>query len=246
MLMWAAECTMDECKYACSILGRVMSRPSKVAFKAGIHTLAWMRSQRLRGTRYSEDGNKIPKASVDASGKQDPKDYRDMHGYTGKLASGPLFSIAHKLPKVEAGMPGREYIALRSAGGHVVWLRNLLKEMGFAQLVEAPTVIECDSSGAIDWAKHGKITTANRSIGVAYHQCITEWQNKFKEVYYLKIPGMFNCADLETKAVTVREIQRMLQWHQGYSNLPDLSPSCSTLATWEEYCRIWDEYNSKL
>ena len=93
--------------------------------------------------------------------------------------------------------------------------------------------------------KFGKITVANRSIGIAYHQCITEWQNTYHEVYYLQIPGMFNKADLETKAVSVREIQRMLKWQQGYAKLPDLSANCSKQEEYEKYKLAWDKYMSE-
>ena len=77
----------------------------------------------------------------------------------------------------------------------VIWLREILREMGLHDMVAKPTVVECDSKGAIDWAAFGKITPGNRSLKVAIHQALQERQNTENELYYLLVPGTFNRSD---------------------------------------------------
>ena len=137
-------------------------------------------------------------------------------------------------------MPGREWLALRNCGEHMVWLRELLKEMNLGFLVEKPTVIECDSKGAIDWVKFGKITAGNRSFAVSYDQAMFEWQDE-GQLYYLKIPGMFNRSDITTKAISVNDLRRLLMWAMGYASEPDLDPAISDLNRWEEHLQAWQE-----
>ena len=245
-LIWAARCCFPEALCGCSILGRVMSRPTKLAWRAAIHLLAWLWSQCDRGIKFSSGGNAEPVASVDASGQTDPKDMRVQHGYGVLLAGGPVIAHSSKHAKIQAGMPGREYMALHSCGGHVIWLRELLREMGLGYMVAKPTVIECDSKGAVDWAVFGKIIAGNRSLKVAIHQAVQEWQNDEKELFYLLVPGMYNRYDLCTKANSKNDIRRLLMWATGYADGPSLDPAVSDMAKYLVYTAAWENYLNKL
>ena len=92
ILIWAARCCFPEALCGCSILGRVMSRPTKLAWRAAIHLLAWLWSQQNRGIKFTSEGNAAPVAAADASGQTDPNDMRVQHGYEVFLAGGPVLS----------------------------------------------------------------------------------------------------------------------------------------------------------
>ena len=245
-LIWAARCCYPEALCGCSLLGRVMSRPTKLAWSAAMHLLAWLWSQQERGIMFTQKGNAVPVATVDASGNTDPKDMRVQHGYEVLLAGGPIIAHSSKLSKIQLGMPGREYMALHSCGGHVIWLREILRELGLHDMVAKPTVVECDSKGAIDWAAFGKITPGNRSLKVAIHQALQEWQNTEKELYYLLVPGAFNRSDLCTKANSKNDIRRLLMWATGYADGPNLSSAVSDSVKFEVYTSAWKDYTERL
>ena len=129
----------------------------------------------------------------------------------------------------------------------MIWLRELLREMGLGYMVAKPTVIECDSKGAVDWAVFGKITAGNRSLKVAIHQAVQEWQNEEKELFYLLVPGMYNRYDLCTKANSKNDIRRLLMWATGYhADGPSLDPAVSDMAKYLVYTAAWENYLNKL
>ena len=200
----------------------------------------------VTGIKFTSGGNAAPVAAVDASRQTDPNDMRVQHGYEVFLAGGPVIAHSSKHTKIQAGMPGREYMALHSCGGHVIWLRELLREMGLQNMVAQPTVIECDSKGAVDWAAFGKITQGNRTLKVAIHQSVQEWQNEEKELFYLLVPGMFNRSDLCTKANSKNDIRRLLMWATGYAVGPSLDPAISDMVKYEVYTSAWKNYTDRL
>ena len=93
--------------------------------------------------------------------------------------------------------------------------------------------------GAIDWAAFGKITPGNRSLKVAIHQALQEWQNTEKELYYLLVPGAFNRSDLCTKANSKNDIRRLLLWAAGYAVRPSLDPAISDMTEYVVYTSAW-------
>ena len=113
-------------------------------------------------------------------------------------------------------------------------------------MVAQPTVIECDSKGAVDWAAFGKITQGNRTLKVAIHQSVQEWQNEEKELFYLLVPGMFNRSDLCTKANSKNDIRRLLMWATGYAVGPSLDPAISDMVKYEVYTSAWKNYTDRL
>ena len=48
LILWAARNCFPECALGASFLCRVMSRPSKKAYMAGLHMIRWLGQNRLR------------------------------------------------------------------------------------------------------------------------------------------------------------------------------------------------------
>ena len=105
-------------------------------------------------------------------------------------------------------------MSTRWTGASVMWLRNLMREIGMSHIIEKPTVLYSDSSGAIDWVKYRKITPGNNYILLAYHQ-VGEFKRS-KDVIPVWKRGKFNCADLLTKPSTAQDVQRLMKKFLGY------------------------------
>ena len=119
--------------------------------------------------------------------------------------------------------PEDEYMALGHAGREVVWLRNLLTEMGLEQYVQEPTIIEGDNLQANRWASSDLITTGNKFIERDYFK-VKEWI----EAGHLEprhVPGKENPADLLTKIVDVPTQQHLGPWLSGKKMLNEPGPA---------------------
>jgi len=167
-----------------------------------------------------------------------------MFGYDVRLGNGPVIAECGKLKNTGFGTPAVEFMALaeaiedpkladfklptlstpryndvsllsgRWASASVMWLRQLLREIGLGAMVKDPTVIYTDSKGALDWMRFRKVSPANHYILIAYHQK-NEWiQSKDIELKYKRTN--FNTADLLTKAVSRQVINKLLLKFLGY------------------------------
>ena len=155
-----------------------------------------------------------------------------------QMANGPVIAKCAKLQKVSFSIPGAEYMQLRNCAVDVVWLRQLLFEIGLEEWISQPTEVMCDSSGAIDWCKFGRLTVGNKHIALAYHE-VQQW---YKEgvLIPVKIGTKFNKADMQTKGPTIQMVATFVKWLTGYEKAPPQFVECLRLH------RLKVKLNSKL
>lgn len=85
-------------------------------------------------------------------------------------------------------------------------------------MVSKPTEVHCDSAGAMDWAKFGKLTVGNKHLALAYHD-VQQWI-KDGEMMPIKVATDLNRADVYTKSPTVQKTAFFLKWLTGYGGPP--------------------------
>ncbi len=139
-LLWAARGSFIECLEGCSELGRVMAKPTEAAWAAACHMLTYMIQHKNNGIRYSNAGNSLPVAFVDASNKADLADSKCQYGYVHLWMGGAIIARSKKLAHVGLSAAHNEYMAAHWANRHTAWLRDLLAEMGINEVAQAPTL----------------------------------------------------------------------------------------------------------
>lgn len=77
-----------------------------------------------------------------------------------------------------------EYVATNSAICHAIWLRNVLKHLGFEQ--EQPTMIHVDNQTAITMAKNPVFHKRSKHIDMRYHFIQEHVKNKEVELISCK------------------------------------------------------------
>ena len=60
-----------------------------------------------------------------------------------------------------------EYVALSAAAQECIWLRRLLKDLGFGD--DKPTTLHEDNNGALELSKNPKFHQRTKHIDVAHH-----------------------------------------------------------------------------
>ena len=215
---WAAMNCFPECVFGHGNLTTVMSRPSEKAWKFAMHMLAWLCAEKDRGIVFSSDRDVTPMATVDASLDPDLRDGKVRAGHIVQMSGGPVCFASNKIQKVAFSIPGAEYMQQRTCGVDIVWLRSLLQEIGLGEIVKERTEMHGDNTAAIDWAKFGKITVANKHIALAYHEQ-REWVEDGL-IWPMKTPTKVNNADQMTKPPTRQTTERFVRWAAGYEKAP--------------------------
>jgi hypothetical protein len=86
-----------------------------------------------------------------------------------------------------------------------VWLRRLLKELGYNQ--EQPTIIYEDNKGCIDLSKNPVHHKRTKHIDIQYHYVRERVESR--EVQLVQCASEKNIADIFTKALTKDKFQRL-------------------------------------
>ena len=170
--------------------------------------------KRRRGVPATGFGT--PVAFSDASNDSDPHDGLSQAGFVIQMCSGPIvFSskkLKHKSPTGSASHC--EYMALCACNQAVIWLRQLLHELDFQELLEEPTLVYGDNRQANELCKEDLITSGTQYIYLPYH-----FNKEVQELGYVDVQDIrtgINIADLMTKPVPAPKIRDLCGAMLGY------------------------------
>ena len=101
---------------------------------------------------------------------QDMSDHKSSYGFVITWMGGPIVYVSKRHTLVGLSSAEDEYMTLTHAYKWVMWLRNLLTEMGYGYLVTNPTLMLGDNAQADRWAREAMITNGNRHIEWDFHK----------------------------------------------------------------------------
>ena len=226
-LLWAARNCFPEMMVGVSFLCRLMSRPTKKAWDAGIHMVKWLRQNRDRGIIFRSSGNFEPIAFSDASDKSDPADGLAQAGFNIMMAGGPVIFSSKKLKHCAPNCASShvEYMAMSHCNQSIVWLRQLFMELELDEFIKAPTTSYGDNKAANQLCKEEAISTGNQYIYMSYHWNKECEDNGFVKVDYVNTKC--NLADCFTKPIELAVVQRLVGLLCGYGDFRKLLSEAS-------------------
>jgi len=197
-LIYLANATRPDIAYAVRCLASFMDCYKQDHWNAAIRVLRY-----LKGTRS---------LNLTLGGEQHPKlfgysdsDYancldtsRSVGGYCFSLGSGIISWSSRKQRTVTDSSCYAKYIALHDAAHEVIFLRQLLLEIGYAQ--NKPTTLHCDNDAASQLAKDQVWHSHIKHIRIKFHY-IRE-QVLDSELKVTQIHTKSNRADIFTKALS--------------------------------------------
>ena len=219
MLLWAARGCFPECLMGTSMLGRVMSQPTEEFWDNAVQMMNYMYQNRHRGIMFSSSGNKTPVALVDASNKPDPSDSKCQYGFVIMYMGGPLMAASKKLSHVGLSAAHNEYMAMHWCNRAVMWLRELLREIGFHDMVADATIVRGDNKAANTLCYEEIITSGNQFIITPYHfnkEVVAQ-----NQVQVLYIRSAENLSDVLTKSVHRGVLRNLIDKLLGYTAFTD-------------------------
>jgi len=135
---------------------------------------------------------------ADFAGCEDTR--RSTTGYIFNLAGGPISWNAKRQTLCTESTSEAEYVALASAVNDSKYLRQILAEIGQHQLINGPTTIHEDNTGAIQIANNPMTLGRTKHLNIKYHR-VREAVDK-KAVSITHISTDMQRADLFTKALS--------------------------------------------
>jgi hypothetical protein len=194
-IMYAMICTRPDLCHAVSILSRHMKDPKKEHCQLMCHLYRYAKANPYH-IKYKYKDDFILKAWCDASYATN-FECKSTSGSIVNLGSGLLSWSSTRQPVVAKSSAEAEYIALDPCVGEVVWLRQLLDDLGFHQ--EQPTSIYEDNTACIHLANNPQISKRTKHIDVRFHW-IREKVNK-NEITLKYCPTKSQLADMMTKII---------------------------------------------
>ena len=201
-LLWCVRHVSPISTYGCSQLCKLMATPTDKAWEAALHLLQYLRQNRTRGVVFSETDHS-PFAMVDASNRDDPSDGRTQYGYAIHWG-GPLITKSGKLNHVGINSTYNEYMALHHCVKQLVWLRQLMQEIGLASYVRSPTQVYADNKQANKLCAEDLVTAGNMYFRTGYHYNKEAVRDGYVDIRYINTA--YNISDACTKALAKNKI----------------------------------------
>ena len=200
-LLYLMTCTRPDIAYAVTTLSRFMSKPKYSHWIAALHVVRYLKGTIRYGITYNrlEDQKYRLTAFSDSDwASNDLEHRRSMTGYVLFHCGAPIAWRACLQTTVAKSSCEAEYYALSSTCDEVVFIRNLLSELGFP--FEGPTPVFCDNKGAVDLAENPLYHKRTKHIDIKYHSIRELVESGI--VVICKIASKKNIADIFTKPVT--------------------------------------------
>ncbi|PKU70954.1 Retrovirus-related Pol polyprotein from transposon TNT 1-94 [Dendrobium catenatum] len=112
---------------------------------------------------------------------------------------------SQKQPVVDLSTCEVEYVAASSCVCHAIWLRKLLKEIGYSQV--ETTKIYVDNKSAIALSKNPVYHKRNKHIDVRFHYIRDHIKDKEVQVEYVKSEDQI--ADIFTKPLAAEQFIKL-------------------------------------
>lgn len=197
--------TRPDISYAVNQLSQFNVNPHQEHLVAAKHILKYLNSTIDLKLTYKKTGAPIEGFSdADWGGNYDRKSHT---GYCFILASGTVVWETKKQQSVALSSTEAEYMAMSSASKEAVYLKKLLQDLGYPELVEKPIKMHGDNLSAIQLIKNPVYHSRSKHIDIRVHYVREVFQNNIIELQYCSTNEMV--ADILTKVLTKQKHQKL-------------------------------------
>ena len=197
-LLYLSTCTRPDIAVAVNQAARYCNNPSEANVIAVKRVMRYLAGTINNGIAFARSKTYPElKAYVDADWAGDKSDRKSISGFV-ILLNGPVIWGAVKQSCVALSTAEAEYVALSRATQEVLWLRQMLADIGFPQ--RSPTVVYEDNAAALIMANTPVTTARSKHIDIRHHflrECITNQQ-----IRLVPCASINMIADLLTKPLT--------------------------------------------
>jgi hypothetical protein len=199
-IMYAMLGTRPDIAFAVTALSQFSSNPGQTHWTAVQRLLRYLAGTVDYAVTYGPSAQRQPltfHGYTDSDWGSDVDSRRSITGYAFMLGGGAVSWQAKKQHTVALSSVEAEYMASAQAAREAMWLRTLLKELGYGYLVASPTVIHSDSQGSIALSRNPEHHARSKHIDIRHHFIREQVDAGTVTLQYLPTDDM--AADILTK-----------------------------------------------
>ncbi|KAK9705165.1 hypothetical protein RND81_07G037600 [Saponaria officinalis] len=202
-----------------SLLSRFMSNPTTSHWLAAKMILRYLKGTTDLGIFYRKgENNSKLMAYTDSDYAGDLDDRRSTSGFAFMLGSGAVSWASKKQPVVALSTTEAKYIAVLLCACQCVWLRRVLKKIGFEE--KSGTVILCDNSSTIQLSKNPEFHGKSEHIDVRFHFLRELLNDGVVKLSYCTSENQV--ADIMTNPLKLEQFEKLRRM-LGMTNINDIS-----------------------
>ncbi|KAL1941168.1 hypothetical protein VTO73DRAFT_7380 [Trametes versicolor] len=198
-LMHIAVHTRPDISKAVQSVARFMANPGKPHWQAVKRIFQYLKGTRDYVLTVGGNGTTQPLAYCDTDWGNDPDTAKSTSGYAIFIGQGCISWSAKKQTVVALSTGEAEYYASTHCGREIIWLRQLLSELGLLPSPRPPpTPLRIDSTTAIKMINNpDEVSNRTKHINISYHWIRDAAQSQLISTKH--ISGEENVADIFTK-----------------------------------------------
>lgn len=198
-LSYIAQATRPDIMYAINYLSRFQNCCSDTHYKHAIRILIYLYHSKHLSLHFTGDSDIMICGYSDSDWAGDPTDSKSTTGSIIKVFGNPIFWKTVKQKSVSRSSTQAEYIALAYTIEEILFIKNILVDLGLSKDLLNEIKIYVDNISCIMLAKNGNFSKRSKHINVALHFVHDTVNNKLIDV--VKIDGNVNLADTFTKSL---------------------------------------------
>lgn len=223
-LMYLVTASRPDIAYAVRELAKFMSNYGEEHWLAAKHVLRYLQGTRTQGITFGNIDDPYPlfRGFTD-SDWANSEGRKSISGYVMMMGKTPIAWSSKQQAVVALSTCEAEYIACSHAACEVMWLRNLLQELGYPQ--KDPTPLYCDNNGTVDFTHDPHGHTRMKHIDIRAHFIRNQVNKGLIDV--IRISGKENPADVFTKPlarIMHKSALEMLGVDTGQGGVSDGAP----------------------
>lgn len=196
--LYLAQATRPDIAFAVNDVSRFNADHSDIHWAAVKRIFRYLSGTINFKLKYTKGKGMDLHAFCDADWASDVDKRRSCTGFVTKMSNAAISWSSKRQPIVALSSTEAEYIAISSAVGEIMWLRQMANEMN-ADMVKKVTLY-CDNQSAIKLAESDAFRPRTKHIDIRYHHLREKVDAGIIDIVFT--PGEFMTADSLTKAVT--------------------------------------------
>lgn len=206
-LMYVGICTRPDIIHSVSKLAQFNKNPHQEHLAGAKHILRYLRNTINYALHFRSLGKQLLGfADADWAGSCD--DRKSYTGYVFLLAGSSISYESKKQPTVALSTAEAEYMAISSAAKEIIYLRNLLVELGFGRCVKQATTLFGDNISAQQLVRNPVFHARSKHIDIKVHHVREIYQKGHISLKY--VSSVENTADIFTKVLMKSKHQLLL------------------------------------
>jgi hypothetical protein len=207
-LMYLAVATHPDIAFAVGVLAHFNKDPGLLHWKAVKHLMHYLKGTLDYKLTYGPSpSSELFTTFTDADQAGNPDSGCSTSGYIVKMGTGAISWSIRLQSIVALSTTEAEFVAATSAGQEILWLRNLLTELGYK--INTPSTLHFDNQSALSVAKNPEHHGCMKHLDLRFYWLRNEVERKSMNLVHLRTEVM--PADIMTKALGKIKVEEMVR-----------------------------------